>query len=90
MQKKWLPDWIYTMSDDMANQRGFQGGDFSAKKWQPDLDSNQDKVNQNHLCYRYTIRLQILQHAFNIQRKFILSRAAFHFFQKKPQVLFNA
>ena len=82
--------WICTMSDDMANQRGFQGDISVQKKWQPDLDSNQDKVNQNHLCYRYTIRLQILQHAFNIQRKFILSRAAFHFFQKKPQVLFNA
>ena len=74
------------MSDDMANQRAIS----VQKKWQPDLDSNQDKVNQNHLCYRYTIRLQILQHALNIQRKFILSRAAFHFFQKKPQVLFNA
>ena len=72
------------MSDDMANQRDtFKGAISVQKKWQPDLDSNQDKVNQNHLCYRYTIRLQILQHAFNIQRKFILSRAAFHFFQKK-------
>ena len=26
-----------------------------AKKWLPDLDSNQDKLNQNQLCYRYTI-----------------------------------
>lgn len=25
------------------------------KKWLPDLDSNQDKLNQNQLCYRYTI-----------------------------------
>ena len=32
--KKWLPDWIYTMSDDMANQRG----DFSAKKMAAGLD----------------------------------------------------
>ena len=23
--------------------------------WLPDLDSNQDKLNQNQLCYRYTI-----------------------------------
>ena len=27
----------------------------SLKKWLPDLDSNQDKLNQNQLCYRYTI-----------------------------------
>ena len=74
------------MSDDMANQRALSRGAISEqKKWQPDLDSKQDKVNQNHLCYRYTIRLQILQYAFNIQLKSILSRAAFHFFQKKPQ-----
>ena len=26
------------------------------KKWLPDLDLNQDKLNQNQLCYRYTIR----------------------------------
>ena len=25
------------------------------KEWLPDLDSNQDKLNQNQLCYRYTI-----------------------------------
>ena len=25
------------------------------KKWLPDLDLNQDKLNQNQLCYRYTI-----------------------------------
>ena len=24
-------------------------------KWLPDLDSNQDKLNQNQLCYHYTI-----------------------------------
>ncbi len=24
--------------------------------WLPDLDSNQDKLNQNQLCYHYTIR----------------------------------
>lgn len=23
--------------------------------WLPDLDSNQDKLNQNQLCYHYTI-----------------------------------
>ena len=25
------------------------------KKWLPDQDSNLDKLNQNQLCYRYTI-----------------------------------
>ena len=25
------------------------------EKWLPDLDSNQDKLNQNQLCYHYTI-----------------------------------
>ena len=25
------------------------------EEWLPDLDSNQDKLNQNQLCYRYTI-----------------------------------
>ena len=25
------------------------------KKWLPDLDSNQNKLIQNQLCYRYTI-----------------------------------
>ena len=24
-------------------------------EWLPDLDSNQDKLNQNQLCYHYTI-----------------------------------
>ena len=28
----------------------------NGRGWLPDLDSNQDKVNQNHLCYHYTIR----------------------------------
>ena len=28
------------------------------KKWQTYKDSNLDKVNQNHLCYRYTIGLR--------------------------------
>jgi hypothetical protein len=26
-----------------------------AVEWLPDMDSNHDKVNQNHLCYHYTI-----------------------------------
>ena len=30
-------------------------GKSGLKKWLPDLDSNQDKLNQNQLCYRYTI-----------------------------------
>ena len=30
-------------------------GKTGLKKWLPDLDSNQDKLNQNQLCYRYTI-----------------------------------
>ena len=32
----------------------------SSKKWLPDLDSNQDKLNQNQLCYRYTIGQTVL------------------------------
>ena len=28
------------------------------EEWLPDLDLNQDKLNQNQLCYRYTIRHQ--------------------------------
>ena len=32
--KKWLPDWIYTMSDDMANQRGiFQDKKNGSLTW---------------------------------------------------------
>ncbi len=54
-----------------------------AKKWQPDLDSNQDKVNQNHLCYRYTIRLRIFDTPVNIPRFPLLSREEKNFFQKK-------
>ena len=33
-----------------------------AKKWLPDLDSNQDKLNQNQLCYRYTIGQNVCQY----------------------------
>lgn len=29
---------------------------FAALAWLPHLDSNQDKENQNLLCYRYTMR----------------------------------
>ena len=29
------------------------------KKWQSCKDSNLNKVNQNHLCYRYTTGLRI-------------------------------
>ena len=32
--------------------------------WLPDLDSNQDKLHQKQLCYRYTIR-QSLCHSLN-------------------------
>ena len=35
-----------------------RSGTFAAKKWQTYKDSNLDKVNQNHLCYRYTIGLR--------------------------------
>ena len=31
------------------------------KRWLPDLDSNQDKLNQNQLCYHYTIGQRFLQ-----------------------------
>ena len=31
---------------------------LKTKKWQTYKDSNLDKVNQNHLCYRYTIGLR--------------------------------
>ena len=30
------------------------------KKWQTYKDSNLDKVNQNHLCYRYTTGLRLV------------------------------
>ena len=30
-------------------------GDQDVKKWLPDKDSNLDKLDQNQLCYRYTI-----------------------------------
>ena len=36
-----------------------------AKKWQTCKDSNLNKVNQNHLCYRYTTGLRC---AYNITR----------------------
>lgn len=32
---------------------------FAVKKWQSCKDSNLNKVNQNHLCYRYTTGLRI-------------------------------
>ena len=32
---------------------------FLAKKWQSCKDSNLNKVNQNHLCYRYTTGLRL-------------------------------
>ena len=31
---------------------------FKQKKWQTCKDSNLNKVNQNHLCYRYTTGLR--------------------------------
>ena len=31
------------------------------KKWLPDQDLNLDKLNQNQLCYRYTIGQSVLQ-----------------------------
>ena len=34
------------------------------KKWQSCKDSNLNKVNQNHLCYRYTTGLHIISIAF--------------------------
>ena len=35
---------------------------FCKKKWLPDQDLNLDKLNQNQLCYRYTIgQSEILQ-----------------------------
>ena len=37
------------------------------KKWQTYKDSNLDKVNQNHLCYRYTTGLRL---SYNIARVF--------------------
>ena len=36
---------------------------FKQKKWQTCKDSNLNKVNQNHLCYRYTTGLRC---AYNI------------------------
>ena len=36
-----------------------------AKKWQTCKDSNLNKVNQNHLCYRYTTGLRLF---YNILR----------------------
>ena len=39
---------------------GYTDGHFlRAKKWQSCKDSNLNKVNQNHLCYRYTTGLHI-------------------------------
>lgn len=35
-----------------------QKGKEEAEKWLPDQDLNLDKLNQNQLCYRYTIRHQ--------------------------------
>ncbi len=32
---------------------------YGKKKWQSCKDSNLNKVNQNHLCYRYTTGLRI-------------------------------
>ncbi len=32
------------------------------KKWQSCKDSNLNKVNQNHLCYRYTTGLHICKY----------------------------
>ena len=32
--------------------------EFGQKKWQSRKDSNLDKMNQNHLCYRYTTGLR--------------------------------
>ena len=38
------------------------------KKWQTYKDSNLDKVNQNHLCYRYTIGLRyVIKYTTNLQ-----------------------
>ena len=36
-----------------------------AKKWQSRKDSNLNKMNQNHLCYRYTTGLRTVH---NIRR----------------------
>ena len=41
------------------------------KKWQTCKDSNLNKVNQNHLCYRYTTGLRL---AYNIARLFVKSK----------------
>ena len=32
---------------------------YGKKKWQSCKDSNLNKVNQNHLCYRYTTGLHL-------------------------------
>ncbi len=35
-----------------------------AKKWQTCKDSNLNKVNQNHLCYRYTTGLRCVHNIY--------------------------
>ena len=38
------------------------------KKWQTYKDSNLDKVNQNHLCYRYTIGLRTVHNISQVKK----------------------
>lgn len=38
---------------------------FLFSKWQPRKDSNLNKVNQNHLCYRYTTGLYMSKEKFS-------------------------
>ena len=38
---------------ELFNEKSERSSNFL--EWLPDLDSNQDKLNQNQLCYRYTI-----------------------------------
>jgi len=42
----------------VAGRKGRQSPSRSlaAKEWLPDLDSNQNKLIQSQLCYRYTIK----------------------------------
>ena len=41
-----------------AKPDGFMFLPIRAKKWQSRKDSNLNKMNQNHLCYRYTTGLR--------------------------------
>lgn len=50
------------LPDGIENALKTQEFEEGKKKWQSCKDSNLNKVNQNHLCYRYTTGLHICKY----------------------------